>query len=43
MPLKCLALEGGRLVGGGFTIGGKCLIFLVLLVVAAGGLPGAER
>ncbi len=44
MPLECLALEGRRLVGGGFTIGGKCLlVFLVLLVIAAGGLPGAQR
>jgi len=40
MPFECLALGGGRLCGGGFTIGGKCLIVLFVVV---GGLPGAER
>ncbi len=39
MPLECLALEGGRLVGGGFTIGGKCLLFV--LVRLPGRLEGA--
>ena len=43
MPLECLALGGGRLVGGGFRIRGKCLLFLLFLLVLVGGLPGAER
>jgi hypothetical protein len=40
MPFKCPAVTGGRLCGGGFTIGGKCL---VSGFVTFGGLPGAER
>ena len=31
---------GERLAGGGFLVGGKCLL---VLFVVAGGLPGAER
>ena len=42
MPLKCLALEGGRLVGGGFTIGEKCLIVVLVVAPAACQVPSGD-